>query len=109
MKEFYDLADFSNQEIGELLKVAAQLEHSPEVNALNGKVLALLFLNPSLRTLTSLQASMTRGGGGTLGSSPERFALPRASSSIARVVRGSGFSSTRHARTRLEKLSTTAC
>lgn len=71
MKEFYDLADFSNQEIGELLNVAAQLEHSPEEKALNGKVLALLFLNPSLRTLTSFQASMIRLGGGTFVISPE--------------------------------------
>jgi ornithine carbamoyltransferase len=71
MKEFYDLADFSKQEIGELLQIANSLESSPEVNALNGKVLALLFLNPSLRTLTSFQASMTRLGGGTFVISPE--------------------------------------
>jgi N-acetylornithine carbamoyltransferase len=71
MKEFYDLADFSRQEIGELLQIANSLESSPEVNALNGKVLALLFLNPSLRTLTSFQASMTRLGGGTFVISPE--------------------------------------
>jgi N-acetylornithine carbamoyltransferase len=71
MKEFYDLADFSKREIGELLQIANSLESSPEANALNGKVLALLFLNPSLRTLTSFQASMTRLGGGTFVISPE--------------------------------------
>jgi len=71
MKEFYDLADFSKQEIEELLQVANNLEKFPEANALEGKVLALLFLNPSLRTLTSFQASMTRLGGGTFVISPE--------------------------------------
>lgn len=39
--------------------------------ALQGKVLALLFLNPSLRTLTSFQSTMIRLGGGTFVISPE--------------------------------------
>src|SRR6202044_4279888 len=39
------------------------LETRPEPHALAGKILGLLFLNPSLRTLASFQAAMTRLGG----------------------------------------------
>ena len=35
----------------------------PEPQALAGKVLGLLFFNPSLRTLASFQAAMARLGG----------------------------------------------
>jgi N-acetylornithine carbamoyltransferase len=71
MKEFCDLSDLKTDEIEELLKLANELERHPQPRALEGKVLALLFLNPSLRTLTSFQASMTRLGGGTFVVSPE--------------------------------------
>ena len=36
----------------------------PEPRGLEGKVLGLVFLNPSLRTLSSFQAAMIRHGGG---------------------------------------------
>jgi N-acetylornithine carbamoyltransferase len=71
MKAFNDIADFSAQEIGELLELAARLDRQPEPKALTGKVLALLFLSPSLRTLASFQAAMTRLGGGSFVISPE--------------------------------------
>jgi len=71
MKEFCDLSDLKTTEIEDLLSLATQLEQNPQARALEGKVLALLFLNPSLRTLTSFQASMTRLGGGTFVVSPE--------------------------------------
>ena len=71
MKAFNDIADFSAQEIGELLKLAARLDRQPEPQALNGKVLALLFLSPSLRTLASFQAAMTRLGGSAFVISPD--------------------------------------
>ena len=71
MKAFNDIADFSTQEIGELLQLAARLDSQPEPQALTGKVLALLFLSPSLRTLASFQAAMTRLGGGAFVISPD--------------------------------------
>ena len=71
MKEFNELSDFSTIEIDELLKLARRLEERPEPRALEGKVLSLLFLNPSLRTLSSFQAAMVRLGGGTFVISPE--------------------------------------
>ena len=71
MKRFCDLADFSIDEIRALLALAGKLEREPEARALQGKVLALLFLSPSLRTLTSFQAAMVRLGGGAFVVSPE--------------------------------------
>ena len=71
MKAFNDLADFSNEEIQALLDLANRLDEHPEPQALRGKVLSLLFLSPSLRTLASFQAAMTRLGGGSFVISPD--------------------------------------
>ena len=71
MKAFNDLADFSTEEVSALLKLATRLDEKPEPQALSGKVLALLFLSPSLRTLASFQAAMTRLGGSAFVISPE--------------------------------------
>jgi N-acetylornithine carbamoyltransferase len=71
MHRFNDLADFSNEEIKDLIALAARLDKSPEPRALEGKVLSLLFLSPSLRTLSSFQAAMIRLGGGAFVISPD--------------------------------------
>jgi N-acetylornithine carbamoyltransferase len=71
MKTFNDLAELSNEEITDLLKLADRLDKHPEPQALQGKVLSLLFLSPSLRTLASFQAAMTRLGGGSFVISPD--------------------------------------
>ena len=71
MLQFNDLAEHSAEQIETLLKLAARLDSHPEPKALEGKVLALLFLNPSLRTLASFQAAMIRLGGGAFVISPE--------------------------------------
>jgi N-acetylornithine carbamoyltransferase len=71
MRRFNDLADFSGEEIKDLIALAARLDAKPEPRALEGKVLSLLFLSPSLRTLSSFQAAMVRLGGGSFVISPE--------------------------------------
>ena len=71
MRDFYDLADFDKEQIDDLLSLTKRLCEKPEPQALAGKVLALLFLSPSLRTLASFQAAMARLGGGTFVISPE--------------------------------------
>ena len=71
MKTFNDLAELSNEEISALLELADRLDKHPEPQALQGKVLSLLFLSPSLRTLASFQAAMTRLGGGSFVISPD--------------------------------------
>jgi N-acetylornithine carbamoyltransferase len=47
----------------ELLTLARHLEGHPEPRALAGKILGLVFFNPSLRTLASFQVAMARLGG----------------------------------------------
>jgi len=63
VKRFVDLAEFTREEVLALLELARRLERQPEPRALSGKLLGLLFFNPSLRTLASFQAAMMRLGG----------------------------------------------
>ena len=63
MKRFLDLADFGRDEVLSLLELARRLEKQPEPHALTGRILGLVFFNPSLRTLASFQAAMARLGG----------------------------------------------
>lgn len=63
MQRFVDLAELPREQVLQLLALAARLERSPEPQALAGRILGLLFMNPSLRTLASCQAAMSRLGG----------------------------------------------
>jgi N-acetylornithine carbamoyltransferase len=65
VKRFVDLADFTRDEVLSLLELARRLEKQPEPRALAGKILGLVFFNPSLRTLASCQTAMQRLGGGS--------------------------------------------
>lgn len=71
MHRFNDLAEHTADEIEDLLELAARLDRQPEPRALEGRVLSLLFLNRSLRTLASFQAAMVRLGGGAFVISPD--------------------------------------
>jgi N-acetylornithine carbamoyltransferase len=63
VRRFVDLAEFSREEVLTLLELARRLETRPEPHALSGRILGLLFMNPSLRTLASFQSGMARLGG----------------------------------------------
>jgi N-acetylornithine carbamoyltransferase len=63
MMRFFDLADFKREQILDLLALAQSLQEQPQPQALAGKILGLVFFNPSLRTLASFQAGMARLGG----------------------------------------------
>jgi N-acetylornithine carbamoyltransferase len=63
MKRFLDLADFSRDQVVDLLSLAQDLQDKPDGRALAGKVLGMVFLNPSLRTLASFQSGMAKLGG----------------------------------------------
>ncbi len=63
MNNLLDLADLQREQVLELLALAERLAQKPEPHALAGKILGLLFFNPSLRTLASFQAAMARLGG----------------------------------------------
>jgi len=63
MRRFLSLADFSRDQVIDLLALAQSLQDKPEPRALAGKILGLVFFNSSLRTLASFQAGMARLGG----------------------------------------------
>ena len=73
MREVHRLEDLGAEGIRDLVALAGRLRERPEPRALEGKVLALLFLNPSLRTQASFQAGMARLGGGSFVIAPDRF------------------------------------
>jgi N-acetylornithine carbamoyltransferase len=96
MRRFNDLADFSHEEIKDLIVLAARLDAKPEPRALEGKVLSLLFLSPSLRTLCSFQAAMSRLGGGAFVISPE-MSIHRLESRFGIVMDGAAAEHVREA------------
>ncbi|MGQ0385198.1 MAG: N-acetylornithine carbamoyltransferase [Gammaproteobacteria bacterium] len=63
MRNFLDLADFERDQVVDLLGLADRLREQPEPGALAGRILGLLFFNPSLRSLTSMRVAMARLGG----------------------------------------------
>ena len=70
MNRFLSLAELPREEVLDLLALAGRLERQPDPQALAGRVLALLFFNPSLRTLASFQSAMARLGGSSFVISP---------------------------------------
>ena len=66
MRNFIDLADHGPDGVTDLLALSHRLQEHPEPAALAGRVLGLLFFNPSLRTLASMQVAMARLGGESL-------------------------------------------
>lgn len=63
MQHFMHLGDLSPAEITDLLSVARRADRDRSWQPLAGKILGLVFMNPSLRTLASFQAGMARLGG----------------------------------------------
>ena len=63
MRHFISTIDWSRQELDGLLSLAAELKKSPWQKTLQQKSIALLFLNPSMRTRTSFELGMQQLGG----------------------------------------------
>lgn len=63
MKHFLSTVDWSRDELEALLEVAAGLKKQPIQDRLKGKSIALMFLNPSMRTRTSFDLGMQQLGG----------------------------------------------
>jgi N-acetylornithine carbamoyltransferase len=82
MRRFLDLDDLSDRRLEAVLARARSLEHEPQSDALQGKVVALLFMNPSLRTLASMQAGIAQLGGTSF------VISPGAGSWVLETVRG---------------------
>lgn len=62
MKDFLSLTRLPPERIERLLTLAKHVQKEPISDALKGKVIGLLFFNPSLRTLASFQAGASQLG-----------------------------------------------
>jgi len=63
MQHFLSTADWTAEQLDDLLRLAAELKQHPLQPHLQGKSIALMFLNPSLRTRTSFELGMQQLGG----------------------------------------------
>ena len=94
MKHFIAISDYSPQELQEILDLAVYLKKEYKAGGnrpvLKGKVLAMVFQKPSLRTRVSFDMAMRHLGGDALYLSPAEIGLGKreAISDIARVLSG---------------------
>ncbi|MFC2064044.1 ornithine carbamoyltransferase [Chloroflexota bacterium] len=94
MKDFLVIADFSSEEISELLNLALELkkEYFSTGNKplFKGKVLGMIFQKPSLRTRVSFDMAMRHMEGDALYLSPSEIGLGKRESiaDVARVLSG---------------------
>jgi ornithine carbamoyltransferase len=94
MRHFLSLADYSGLELTSLLDLAIELkaERRQKGNApiLAGKVLAMVFQKPSLRTRVSFDMAMRHLGGDALYLSPDEVGLGKRESvaDVSRVLSG---------------------
>src|SRR5210317_2205611 len=63
MQHFLSTVDWTREQLDGLLSLAAELKQQPIRDDLHGKSIALMFLNPSLRTRTSFELGMQQLGG----------------------------------------------
>ncbi|MBG0770801.1 MAG: ornithine carbamoyltransferase [Anaerolineaceae bacterium] len=94
MKHFLDLADFTSGEIQALLTLATKLKAEQKKGEsrplLKGKVMAMVFQKPSLRTRVSFDMAMRDLGGDALYLSPNEIGLGKRESiaDVSRVLSG---------------------
>jgi ornithine carbamoyltransferase len=92
MQHFLSIADLSTDELNELLDLALELKGQWKVGnsppLLEGKVLAMVFQKPSLRTRVSFDMAMRHLGGDALYLSPDEIGLGKreAISDVSRVL-----------------------
>jgi N-acetylornithine carbamoyltransferase len=63
MQHFLSTIDWTQEQLDGLLKLAVGLKQDPIQDGLKGKSIALMFLNPSMRTRTSFDLGMQQLGG----------------------------------------------
>jgi N-acetylornithine carbamoyltransferase len=63
IQNFLTTQDWSRDQLQQMLRLAGELKKNPWQNHLRGKSIALMFLNPSLRTRTSFELGMQQLGG----------------------------------------------
>ncbi|MEA3442047.1 MAG: ornithine carbamoyltransferase [Chloroflexota bacterium] len=74
-RDLLSISDLSCEEIEQLIKEALMIKQKGTSHSLSGKVLALLFEKPSLRTKTSFEVAMHHMGGDAVYLSPGEVGL----------------------------------
>jgi len=93
-KDFLDIIDYTQTELQDLLDLAIRLKKEYQAGGnepiLKGKVLAMIFQKPSLRTRVSFDMGMRHLGGDALYLSPNEIGLGKRESiaDVARVLDG---------------------
>jgi ornithine carbamoyltransferase len=87
-KDFLSVADLSAAEVEKIIALALKIKQGPAARSLSGKILALLFEKPSLRTRVSFEVAIQQLGGYCLYLSPEEVGVGKreSASDIARVL-----------------------
>ncbi len=75
-RHFLTTQDWSRAELDDLLEQAARFKQSKQGKALEGKAIALLFFNPSMRTRTSFELGAHQLGGKAIVLAPGKDAWP---------------------------------
>ncbi|MEK6222043.1 MAG: ornithine carbamoyltransferase, partial [Chloroflexota bacterium] len=94
MKDFLAIADYSPEQIQEYLDLAVELKKERMAGGnepiLKGKVLAMVFQKPSLRTRQSFEMGMHHLGGHAMYIGPAEIGLGKRESiaDVARVISG---------------------
>ena len=94
MKDYLAIADYSQEELQELLdlsiKLKKEFQNGGNQPILQGKMLAMIFQKPSLRTRVSFDMAMRHVGGDAIYLSPAEIGLGKRESiaDIARVLSG---------------------
>jgi N-acetylornithine carbamoyltransferase len=76
MRHFLTTLDWSRVELEKLIEEARRLKETPLSDALKGKTIALVFMNPSLRTRTSFEIGIWQLGGHAVVLEPGKGAWP---------------------------------
>lgn len=74
-KNLLSIADLNAEDVGNLIRRAAELKRRGEESFLKGKILALLFEKPSLRTRVSFEVAILQMGGHAIYLSPNEVGL----------------------------------
>jgi len=87
-KDLLSIADLSAAEIKKIVHKALLIKNRPAPKALSGKIIALLFEKPSLRTRVSFEVAIHQLGGYCLYLSPEEVGLGKRepAADVARVL-----------------------
>ncbi len=89
MRDLINVTDLTEQEIEELIDIAAEMMEAPEdyLDLAKGKILGTLFFEPSTRTRLSFTSAMMSMGGNVLGFSEAASSSSAKGESVADTVR----------------------